>query len=84
MELQNGPVANPNEAGGGGDGLGFISAMHSWMQQHAGTGSGQLVFEAFFNIPGYPLDHELIHWNGSAVSVSTTQPQTAAKYRELF
>lgn len=76
--------ANPNEAGGGGDGLGFISAMHSWMQQHAGTGSGQLVFEAFFNIPGYPLDHELIHWNGSAVSVSTTQPQTAAKYRELF
>jgi hypothetical protein len=77
-------AANPNEQGGGGDAPGFITAMHDWMVQHAGTGAGQLVFETFFNIPGYALDHELIHWNGSAVQVSTTQPQTAAKYRDLF
>ncbi|HMR82141.1 MAG TPA: carbohydrate-binding protein [Niabella sp.] len=76
--------ANPNTDGGGGDAPGFITAMHNWMKQHAGTGAGQLVFETFFNIPGYVLDHELIHWNGSAVQVSTTQPQTAARYRDLF
>ncbi len=77
-------AANPNEDGGGGDAPGFITAMHNWMVQHAGTGSGQLVFETFFNIPGYALDYELIHWNGSSVQVSTTQPQTAAKYRDLY
>jgi hypothetical protein len=77
-------AANPNEAGGGGDAPGFITAMHDWMVQHAGTGAGQLVFETFFNIPGYALDHELIHWNGSAVQVSTTQPQTAARYLDLY
>ena len=76
--------ANPNTEGGGGDAPGFITAMRSWMVQHAGTGAGQLVFETFFNIPGYALDHELIHWTGSAVQVSTTQPQTAAKYRDLY
>jgi hypothetical protein len=75
---------NPNTGGGGGDAPGFITAMHTWMAQHAGTGSGQLVFETFFNIPGYDLDYELIHWNGSAVQVTTTQPQTAAKYRDLY
>lgn len=77
-------AANPNEAGGGGDAPGFITAMHNWMVQHAGTGAGQLVFETFFNIPGYGLDHELIHWNGSSVQISTTQPLTATKYRDLF
>ena len=76
--------ANPNEAGGGGDAPGFIAAMHAWMKQHAGAGSGKLVFETFFNIAGYPLDHEIIHWDGSAVKVSTTQPLTAAKYSKLF
>lgn len=77
-------AANPNDGGGGGDAPDFISAMHSWMVAHAGTGSGQLVFETFFNIPGYSADHELVHWNGSAVQVSTTQPQTAARYRDLY
>lgn len=76
--------ANPKENGGGGDAPGFITAMHSWMTKHAGTGPGKLVFETFFNTPGYPLDHELIHWDGASVKVSATQPQTAAKYKELF
>lgn len=77
-------TANPNEPGGGGDAPGFIAAMHDWMVEHAGANAGQLVFETFFNIPGYALDFELVHWNGTSVQVSTTQPQTALKYRELY
>jgi hypothetical protein len=76
--------ANPNETGGGGDAPGFIVAMHDWMAKHAGTGPGQLVFETLFNIPDYALDFELVHWNGSSIQVSTTQPQTALKYRDLY
>lgn len=77
-------TANRNEPGGGGEAPGFILAMHDWMVAHAGTGAGELVFETFFNIPGYALDFELVHWNGSTVEVSATQPQTAARYRELY
>lgn len=77
-------TANSNEPGGGGDAPAFITAMHNWMVMHAGTNAGQLTFETFFNIPGYSLDFELIHWNGSTVQVSTTQSNTASKYRELY
>ncbi len=76
--------ANGGTGGGGGDAPGFISAMHSWMAQHAGTGPGQLVFETFFNIDGYALDHILLRWNGAGISVSGTQSRTAARYRELW
>jgi hypothetical protein len=51
------------------------------MKAHAGTGSGQLVFETFFNIGGYELDHMLLNPDGS---VSSTQPRTAARYRNLY
>lgn len=74
-------AANGSEAGGGGDAAKFITNMHAWMVKNGGTGAGDLVFETFFNIDGYALDHMLLKPNGQ---VSTTQPQTAAKYRELF
>jgi hypothetical protein len=77
-------TANANEQGGGGDAPGFIEAIHAWMEKNAGTGAGQLIFETYFNIPDYALDFELVHQNGSAVRVSTTQPQTAAMYKKLF
>ena len=76
--------ASPQTRGGGGDAPGYITAMHSWMRKHAGTGAGQLVFETFFNIDGYDLDHILLRPNGAEGIVSTTQSQTAARYRELW
>lgn len=75
---------NPNEQGGGGDAPGFIQAFHSYFAEHAGTGPGQLEFETFFNIDGYALDHILVRRNGTGVTVNSTQPQTAAKYQQLF
>ncbi len=76
--------ANGSVPGGGGDGPGFIQAFHSYFTQHSGTGPGQLEFETFFNIDGYDLDHILLRRNGSQVIVNPTQPQTAAKYQQLF
>ena len=76
--------ASGSVGGGGGDAPGFISAMHSWMKKHAGTGSGELVFETFFNIDGYALDHIMLRWNGSGGSASGNQSRTAARYRELW
>lgn len=75
---------NPNTPGGGGDAPGFIQAFHNYFKQHAGTGPGQLEFETFFNIDGYHLDHIMIRRSGANVIVNPSQPQTAAKYRELF
>lgn len=73
--------ANAHTDGGGGDAPGFIAAMHAWMKQHAGTGPGNLVFETFFNIDGYTLDHRLLDPNGHT---SATQPKTAEAYRRFF
>lgn len=73
--------ASRGTAGGGGDAPEFISTLRGWMEDHAGTGSGQLVFEAFFNIDGYALDHILLRLVGGD---SGTQSRTAAKYRELW
>lgn len=75
---------NPNTGGGGGDAPGFIQAMHSYFTQHAGTGPGQLEFETFFNVDGFDLDHIMIRRNGSQIIVNPSQPQTAAKYQQLF
>ena len=76
--------ANPRTAGGGGDAPGFISAMHEWMRKNAGSGPGQLVFETFFNIDGYSLDHILLRYNGAGGAVSGSQSRTATRYRELW
>lgn len=76
--------ANPWTAGGGGDAPGFISAMYDWMRKNAGTGAGQLVFETFFNIDGYALDHILLRDNGAGGAISGSQSRTAARYRELW
>ena len=61
-----------------------MTAMHAWMRANAGTGAGQLVFETFFNIDGYDLDHIVLRWNGSGGSASGSQSRTAARYRELW
>ncbi len=76
--------ANPRTAGGGGDAPGFISAMYDWMRKNAGTGAGQLVFETFFNIDGYSLDHILLRDNGAGGAIRGSQSRTAARYRELW
>ena len=72
---------NPSEQGGGGEAPGFIRAVHAWLTKNRGTGAGQVEFETFFNIPGYALDHLIVQTNGQP---STTQPLTAAAYRELW
>lgn len=74
-------VGNTLTPGGGGEAPGYITNMHAWMQAHGGTGPGQLVFECFFNIDGYERDHILYRLHDG---VSTTQPQTAARYQELW
>ena len=76
--------ANPRAAGGGGDAPGFISAMDAWMRKNSGTGPGELVFETFFNIDGYALDHMLLRYDGGGGVVSGSQTRTAARYRELW
>ena len=76
--------ANGRVAGGGGEAPAFMTAMHAWMRANAGTGAGQLVFETFFNIDGYDLDHIVLRWNGSGGSASGSQSRTAARYRELW
>lgn len=73
--------ANGKTPGGGGDAPGFIKAMNDWMKANAGTGAGQLVFETFFNVDGYALDHRLLTKDGV---VSSTQRQTAAEYQRLW
>ena len=73
--------ANPNMAGGGGDGPGFITAMHTFFNTHKGTGPGQVWYETFFNIDGYALDHMMLRTNGT---VNPSQPNTANRYRDLF
>ena len=75
---------NPYEQGGGGDAPGFIQAFHDYFRQHGGTGPGKLEFETFFNIDGYALDHIMLRRSGNNVIVNPTQPQTAAKYQQLF
>ncbi len=76
--------ASSETRGGGGDAPGFVSAMHDWLKAHAGSGPGQVVFETFFNIDGYPLDHILLRPDGGSGTVSDAQPRTAARYRELW
>lgn len=67
--------------GPGGDYPGFMTAMHTYFNQHKGTGPGQLWYETFFNIDGYDLDHQILRSNGS---VNPSQPNAANKYKELF
>ncbi|HMR48751.1 MAG TPA: hypothetical protein PKA68_05780 [Arachnia sp.] len=73
--------ANGKTPGGGGDAAGFMRAMNDWMKANAGTGAGQLVFEAYFNVDGYALDHRLVAPNGA---VSGSQRQAAAEYQRLW
>ena len=75
-----GNASSPNGPGGGGESPAFIDAFHGYMKQHAGTGPGQVVFDTYFNIGGYPARFEL-YLNGT---VNPLQPQTAARYRDRF
>lgn len=66
--------------GGGGESPAFMSAWHSWLRKHAGTGRGKVIGEVYFNIGGYEARFEL-HTNGRT---TTVMPKTAARYRQLF
>lgn len=65
--------------GGGGESPQFIASMHDWMATHAGDGTpqaGRLLYEVQFNL--WPDQFQLFPTD------QTVQPQTAAKYAELF
>ncbi len=64
---------NPSSAGGGGESPLYIQAMHNWMKQHAGSGSGQLLYAVYFN-----------QWSQYRLWPSTMQPATAAKWRDVM
>lgn len=82
-EWSNAGQPRAQSSGGGGEAPAFISAMHSWMSQHAGTGPGQLVFETHFNIGGYEARFEFCTGGSTTCSVNAVQPQTAERYRSL-
>ncbi|SDS63944.1 glycosyl hydrolase [Microlunatus soli] len=65
--------------GGGGESPQFIESMHRWMTAHAGDGTpqaGKLLYEVQFNL--WPDQFQLYPAD------QTVQPQTAAKYAEVF
>jgi hypothetical protein len=77
-EWGNSSVAS--SGGGGGESPAFIDAFNSYLDTHAGSGPGQVLYETYFDIPGYPARYELFT-NGQ---VNPLQPQTAARYRALW
>lgn len=74
-------ASNAADGGGGGDGPGYMTAMHDWFDLHKGTGAGQVEFETFFNQPGYGASFHILNPNGT---VSPSQPNAAAQYQSLF
>ena len=48
-----------SRSGGGGESVAFMSAWHSWLDKHAGTGRGRVLGEIYFNIDGYDARFEL-------------------------
>ena len=69
-----------SRSGGGGESVAFMSAWHSWLGKHAGTGRGRVLGEIYFNIDGYDARFEL-RVRGRTTKV---MPKTAARYRQLF
>ena len=73
-EWGNSAVAS--SAGGGGESPAFIDAFHGYLDEHAGTGAGQVLYETYFNITGYPQRFEI--YPGGV------QPKTSAEYVVRF
>lgn len=73
-EWGNSAVAS--SGGGGGESPAFIDAFHGYLAKHAGTGAGEMVYETYFNIGGYPARYEFTPTN--------VQPKTAAAYQAAF
>lgn len=71
-----GNAAVAGQPGGGGESPAFIDAFHGYLSEHAGTGAGQVLYETYFNIGGYPQRFEF--------TPSNVQPKTAAQYRVKF
>ena len=63
--------------GQGGDNPAFVTFMHEWMGQHAGTGPGDFLYEIYFNVNGFGD-------NQFEIYPTTKMPKVAAKYRELW
>lgn len=61
-----------------GDSGEYISFIHDFSRDHAGTGPGQLVYEIYFNVTLTPNDFALYPTEQSLA------PAAAATYRQLF
>lgn len=72
--------ASVQNGGGGGDAPVFMQLFHEWLSQHGGSSAGNVLYEVFFNAPGYG-DHYEIFQNGQP---SPFEPQAAAMYRSLW
>jgi hypothetical protein len=77
-------AAKSNEsAEGGGDAPVFFREFHAWLDDHGGTGAGQVVYEVYFNIEkGYP-DSEFWLINGRGAT-NPRMPRSTAAYRDLW
>lgn len=78
-EWGNASAVRPASSGGGGDAPVYIEEMNKWFKANAGTGPGQILADAYFNITGYAARFEL--YTGG--NVNSLQPNAAAKYRSL-
>ena len=87
-EARGKPVAFPEwgnssvaaSAGGGGESPAVIDGLHGYIRDHGGSGPGQVLYETYFNIDGYPARYELFTHG----TVNPTQPKTAAEYVAKF
>lgn len=68
--------AHADSAGDAGSAA-WIRQMHAFMTKYAGRGPGQVLYEVFFNVPGYGDNFQIY-------PSAPRLPQTAAVYRSLF
>lgn len=59
-----------------GDGTVYVDQMGAFFKANGGTGPGNVLYEVYFNVPGYDGNYQIY---------PTTQiPQAAARYRDVF
>lgn len=68
-----GSPATNDDGGGGGDAAGYMAAFHKWLEQHGGTGPGEVLYEVLFN-----------QWEKFELWPNTKQPAAAEAYRDLW
>ncbi len=67
---------------GNGDDVNYIQYIHDFGMTYGGTGAGNLLYENYFNqSEGYSNDFQLYY---PGVGVSSTNPNSAARYKQLF